>query len=58
MRMVIQKLCINISGHPVGLMFFYKLKADIYRYLAEYQYFYTGFAKEYRERQEDPVEKK
>lgn len=36
MRMVLQKLCIKISGHPVGLMFFYKLKADIYRYLSEF----------------------
>jgi hypothetical protein len=36
MRMVLQSLCIQISGHPVGLMFFYKLKADIYRYLSYY----------------------
>tara|TARA_B110001450_G_C17579431_1_gene464254 strand:- start:440 stop:580 length:141 start_codon:yes stop_codon:yes gene_type:complete len=36
MRMVIQNLCIAISGHPVGLMFFYKLKGDIYRYLSQF----------------------
>mgnify|MGYP003943487239 CR=1 FL=1 len=47
MRMVIQNLCIKISGHPVGLMFFYKLKADIYRYLSEYQNYFTSIAKDH-----------
>jgi len=47
MRMVLQNLCIKISGHPVGLMFFYKLKADIYRYLAEFQSYYSSIAKDH-----------
>lgn len=47
MRMVLQHLCIKISGHPVGLMFFFKLKADIYRYLAEFQNHYSSIAKDH-----------